>query len=213
MDISKLPRMSETNKHAPPPPEPAAAAADAGDQPARRESPPASYQSYEAARPGVGAEVWLSLIIGLILMMVGWTFARWAITTLTGQTFHTNVNWTAGPKAGQEVEYFELQGFTAWTDAGLFLFGLAMVLEAAMLAVVYSRMGGKVALTALALLVTVLATALNLFVAIRLLGIGIMPLMSALAVAFGGYMAMYEWKLLQQLNSLYPSQTRMAKSK
>src|SRR5688572_6393201 len=103
MDISKLPRMSETNKHAPPPTEPAAAA-DAGDQPARRELPPASYQSYEAARPGVGAEVWLSLIIGLILMMVGWTFARWAIATLTGQTFHTNVNWTAGPKAGQEVE-------------------------------------------------------------------------------------------------------------
>src|SRR5687767_12879484 len=162
MDISKLPRMSETNKHAPPPVTPEQVDPPEG---ARLQAAAVDYRSYEAARPGVGAEVWLSLIIGLILMMVGWTFARWAIATLTGQTFHTNVTWTAGPKAGQEVDYFELQGFTAWTDAGLFLFGLAMVLEAAMLAVVYSRMGGKVALTALALLVTVLATALNLFVA------------------------------------------------
>jgi len=51
----------------------------------------------------------------------------------------------------------------------------------------------------------VLAAALNLIVAVKLLGIGIMPLMSALAVAFGGYMAVYEWKLLQQLRAVTPS--------
>jgi hypothetical protein len=198
MDISKLPRMSETGKQAPPPVP--ADHVDSIEAPVRR-ARPVEYRSVEPVRVGVGAEVWLSLVIGLILMMVGWTFARWALATLTGQTFHTNVTWTAGPKAGQEVAYFELQGFTAWTEAGLFLFGLAMVLEAAMLTVVFSRMGGKVALTSVALLVTFLATALNLVVAVRLLGVGITPLMSALAVAFGGYMVMYEWRLLQQIRA------------
>ena len=111
------------------------------------------------------------------------------------------MNWTSGPKAGQEVDYFDLEGFTAWTDTAIFLFGLAMVLEAAMLTVVYSRLGGKVALTSVALLVTILATALNLVVCFKLFGAGIMPLMSALAVAFGGYMAVYEWRLLQQLRA------------
>ena len=200
MDISKLPRMSETSKHAPPLEQAEPQMGAATPQPA-----PVDYRSYDAVRPGVGAEVWLSLIIGLILIMVGWRFARWAIASMTGQPFHTNVNWMAGPKAGQEVSYFELEGFTAWTETALFLFGVALVLEAAMLAVVYSRLGGKVALTAIALLVTVLATALNLIVAIKLLGIGIMPLMSVLAVGFGGYMAVYEWKLLQQLRALAPS--------
>jgi hypothetical protein len=198
MDISKLPRMSESGKHAPPPPD----EADTRPGEASPQRTPSDYRSYDAARPGVGAEVWLSLIIGLILIMVGWRFARWALATMTGQPFHTNTTWTSGPKAGQEVSYFELEGFTAWTETALFLFGLALVLEAAMLAVVYSRMGGKVALTAVAQLVTVLATGLNLLVAIKLLGIGIMPLMSALAVAFGGYMAVYEWKLLQQLRAI-----------
>ena len=200
MDLSKLPRMSETGKHATPPDQPEPAVGAASARPA-----PVDYRSYDAARPGVGAEVWLSLIIGLVLVMVGWRFARWALATMTGQPFHTNVNWMAGPKAGQEVSYFELEGFTAWTETALFLFGLALVLEAAMLAVVYSRLGGKVALTASALLVTVLAAALNLIVAVKLLGIGIMPLMSALAVAFGGYMAVYEWMLLQQLRAATPS--------
>jgi hypothetical protein len=199
MDLSKLPRMSETSKHAPPGQAPDQAEPQLGA--ATPQPAPVDYRSYDAARPGVGAEVWLSLIIGLILIMVGWRFARWAAATMTGQPFHTNVNWMAGPKAGQEVSYYELEGFTAWTETALFLFGVALVLEAAMLAVVYSRLGGKVALTAIALLVTVLATALNLVVAIKLLGIGIMPLMSVLAVGFGGYMAMYEWKLLQQLRA------------
>ena len=46
-------------------------------------------------------------------------FARYLITRVTRQPFHTNINWTAGPKAGQEVEYLELQGRPWLTDAGL----------------------------------------------------------------------------------------------
>jgi hypothetical protein len=196
MDLSKLPRLSETDKHAASPGSPAAAEHGDADAPARREPIPV-----ERVSAGVGAEVWISLIIGIILMLLGQSFARWSIATLSGQPFHTNVHWTDGPKAGREVDYWELSGFTAWTDMAIFLFGLAMVLEAAMLAVVYSRMGGKVLLTTIALGVTVVATALNLFVCFKLFGVGILPLMSALAVAFGGYMCVYEWRLLGALRS------------
>jgi hypothetical protein len=201
MDVSKLPRLSETDKHAPPPSPPAQTPSEVGQvapSPADRAMPA------QRVSAGIGAEVWLSLIIGLILMMVGQSFARYAVAKLRGQPFHTNVNWTDGPKAGQEVEYYELEGFTAWTDTGIFLFGLAMVLEAAMLAIIYSRLGGKRALTGLALFVTILATGLNVYVCVKLFGGGIMPLMSALAVAFGGYMAIYEWRLLQELSAAPP---------
>lgn len=200
MDISKLPRLSETDRHSPPPPP----HAPSGDEPAARDAPKPQQdpRPVERVSAGVGAEVWLSLIIGLVLMMLGQSFARYSIAKVTGQEFHTRVNWTEGPKAGQEVDYWELSGYTAWTDTAIFLFGLAMVLEAAVLAVVYSRSGAKVPLTAVALAVTLAATALNLWVCFKLLGVGITPLMSALAVAFGGYMAIYEWRLLQRFRGI-----------
>ena len=189
MDINKLPRLSETARHAEAPP------------PQQHPPDEVPRQPMERVAPGIGAEVWISLIIGVILMMVGQSFARYAIARLSGNEFHTRVNWTSGPKAGQEVDYWDLQGYTAWTDTAIFLFGLAMVLEAAMLAVVYSRSGGKIPLTMLALIVTILATALNLWVCFLLFGAGILPLMSGLAVAFGGYIAMYEWRLLHRLRA------------
>jgi len=198
MDVSKLPRLSETDKHAPPPAQTPSEVGQVAPSPADRSMP------VQRVSAGVGAEVWLSLIIGIVLMMIGQSFARYSFAKLRGQPFHTNVKWAAGPKEGQEVEYFELEGFTAWTDTGIFLFGLAMVLEAAMLTAIYSRLGGKRALTGFALFVTILATGLNVYVCVKLFGVGIMPLMSAMAVAFGGYMAIYEWRLLQQLSAAPP---------
>ncbi|MGH7213799.1 MAG: hypothetical protein ACREIT_03430, partial [Tepidisphaeraceae bacterium] len=91
-----------------------------------------------------------------------------------------------------------LQGFTALTDTAIFLFGLAMVFEAVALIAASRPTRARRALLALALLVTLVATAFNLFVTVRLFGAGITPWISLLAVAFGGYIAMYEWRLLQR---------------
>src|SRR5688572_14557928 len=111
-----------------------------------------------SVQPGIGAEVWVSAIVAIVLMLFGRTFATWAITTMSGGTFHTNVKWTAGPNTGNEVAYWDLEGFTALQDAAIFLFGFAMLLEAIVLVVIHSRIRAKRPLLALALLITLVAT-------------------------------------------------------
>jgi hypothetical protein len=189
MDMSKLPNLSNT-------PQPA-------ENELPRHDPPSHRPDYEPQRdnPGMGAEVWLSFVIGTLLMLLGRSFASYLVARVTGQPYHTNTTWQAGPLAGQEVNYWDLMGFTALTDSGLFLFGLAMVLEGVALLFAFSKMRGKVPVVSIALFLACLATAYNFYVAARLLGIGIIPLFSGLAVAFGGYMAIYLWKLLRALRS------------
>jgi hypothetical protein len=165
---------------------------------------PAAAPAYEStARPdvGVGAEVWLSAIIGLVLMLIGKSFGGWLLAKATGQPHHTGVVWTDTERTGQEVGYWELQGFAALNDAAIFLFGFAMVLEALVLAMLNTRFRHKAALIMVALSITILATALNLFATVKLLAAGVTPLWSLLAVAFGGYIAVFEWRLLQQLRA------------
>jgi hypothetical protein len=193
MDVSKLPRLSKSD----PPP-------DNGTPPG--EVPPAQQaERLDYARPlapdvGFAGTIWISLIVGLLLLYMGQNFAKWGIATLRGGTYRTNVEWTAGQKAGQPVAYWELQGFTALSDAAVFLFGLAMVLEAVALLYVHSRLRGKAGVLTVALVIAVLATVFNLYVAARLFAFGL-PLLPILAVAFGGYIVMYQWKLLQLLRT------------
>jgi hypothetical protein len=182
MDLSKLPKLSDSSQA----PQPAAPAPD----PATSESRPVDYGGYRPAAPsGIGADIWFNVIVAIILLFLGRSFFSWSVAKMTGQTFHTNVNWTEGPNAGSEVAYFDLQGFTAWTDAGMFLFGLAVLFEAMVVSIAQLKPSGPArALVYFALLLTVLCTAINLFVSIKLMSTGILPLMSGLAVAFGGYM-------------------------
>ena len=228
MDISKLPRLSQTTTPAPPADEPVPKATTPGvagfpvvpvtsptnvlcvrcgtaNAPGALfcngcggelgQSATLSFAPAPIAGPGIGAEVWLSAIIGIVLMLLKHSFAAWAVAALTGSAYHTNVNWTAGPNAGQEVAYWDLEGFTALEDAAVFLFGFALVLEAAVLAVVHSRVRSKRPLLLLAITITLVATALNLVVAGKLVGAGVTPLLSLLALGFGGYIAAYEWRL------------------
>jgi hypothetical protein len=188
MDVSKLPRLSKTTTP--------------GEAPTDSDAPPAvaptPYRETFDSNLGTGPEVWLSAILGVVFVLLGRGFARWAFISLTGGTFHTGVDWRVGPLAGQEVAYWDLQGFTAFQDAALFFFGAAMILEAAVLVVVHRPVKLRRPLLWLAITITVLATTLNLLLSLRLLSIGIMPLISLLAVAFGGYIAAYEWKLLKR---------------
>jgi hypothetical protein len=228
MDLSKLPRLSKTDAAEPAPVSNAdAPAADAPPplaQPAvartfclqcgaplragarfcdscgaRVESGGLDYAAPVRADAGVAAEVWLSAIIGVVLMLLGRSFGGYLLARLTGQPYHTNVSWTDGPNTGQEVAYWQLDGFTALNDSAIWLFGVAMLLEAVVLAAVNTRFKAKVGLLRLALFITLLATAYNLFAAMKLLGAGVLPLLSLLAVGFGGYIAVFEWRLLQQL--------------
>jgi hypothetical protein len=152
-------------------------------------------------QPGVGADVWVSLIIGLLFIFMGLNFGKFLVAKLSGQPFHTGVNWTQGPLADSpnpEVAYFDLQGFTAWSDMGVFLFGLVLLLEAAAKAAIAIRPGNTSRfILFLAVLLTLATVLLNLFVCYRLMSIQVTPLISGLAVAFGGWILFDEWRMLK----------------
>ena len=141
--------------------------------------------------------IWLSLIIGLVVMMMGWGFAKWATATLLGQPYDTGVTWQTGTRAGQSVAYWDLMGHQALSESALFLFGLACVLEAAAMAASYARPRLRTATVSVALLVTLLATIYNMVACVVLFKDGITPILSLLVVGFGGYMAFAEWAMLR----------------
>lgn len=191
MDLSKLPKLSDTKSQTPPPPPPPT------DAPP---PPPARPIDYGIAQPrGIGGDIWISLIIGILLCYLGGTFARFAIDKITHQPFHTTVNWTSGPKAGTEVDYFDLEGHTAWSDMGVFLFGLILLFEAAAKTVLLLSPGqpARIALM-LAILLTLVAMLLNGIACALLFGDGITPLLSGFAVAFGGWILFDEWSTLKR---------------
>src|SRR5688500_688551 len=115
MDMSKLPKLSQT------PPAPPATdaqqpgATDTGVPPAvwcrschapnapgtkfcgecgaRLESQALDYRPADV-RAGTGAEVWVSAILGIIMMLVGRNFGAFLLARITGQPFHTGVEWS-----------------------------------------------------------------------------------------------------------------------
>jgi hypothetical protein len=224
MDLSKLPKLSQT----PAPPDqasspPAAAGADVVPPPAVATSAYTAWcrECHAPNLPGsrfcagcggklksdsesplgvaMGAEVWISAALGLLFMLLGKSFGGWLIARATGKPYDTGYTWQPGtPLAGQPVEYWDLQGFAALSDSAIFLFGLAMVFEAVALAVVYSRLRAKRPILVLAMAVAFAATAHNLVVSLKMLGAGLMPLMSLFAVAFGGYILACEWRLFPE---------------
>ena len=186
MDLSKLPKFSET------PQPPSNDAADASPAPAPRDPT-------TTVDPGIGAEVWISAILGVIFMLLGRQFASYLLATMSGRNYETGVNWVQGPNAGQPVHYFDLEGGIAWTESGLFLFGVALVLEAIILLAVYRSWSYKRVLLMVALALSIVATLQNIVVAAVLFQKNIMPIMTLLAVAVGGYIAAYEWRLLKTI--------------
>lgn len=196
MDLSKLPKLSDTKAaeaELTPPTDPATAI------PVQPLPPTADYRRPATPPPpGLGVDVWISTIMGVLFVFMGMTFARFAMAKLGHQPFHTGVNWTTGPLDGQEVDYFDLQGHTAWTDMGAFLFGLTLLFEAATKAAVV-LMPGKAsrALLLFATLLTFGTVALNLVAAGLLMHDGILPLLSGIAVAFGGWILADEWQTLK----------------
>ena len=141
--------------------------------------------------------IWLSLIIGLVVMMMGWGFAKWATATLLGHPYETGATWQTGDRAGQSVAYWDLMGHQALSESALFLFGLACVLEAAAMAAGYARPRLRTTTVSVALLFTLLATVYNLVTCVVLFKADITPMLSLLAVGFGGYMAFAEWAMLR----------------
>jgi hypothetical protein len=195
MDVSKLPRLSETK-----PAEPAQPPADAPVPPAPLPPPPspASHPSdYRRDSGGIaGAEIWFSIIVGLILVLYTAHFGKFLIASATGQPYHTGVEWNTGPNEGREVPYLELEGGTFFSDSSLFLFGLALLIGgAAQFAglVSHNRVFAWISLGFLLLATVYCAVAVAV-----LFQKGVTPLMSLLCVGLGGYGVFYEWSALKR---------------
>ena len=200
MDLSKLPRLS--NSASPAPSSPPVAETPLTQPPAV--APPANT-GVDAV--GIGADIWFMSIVGLILIFLGRDFIRYEFDVLSHRTFHTNTTWESGPKEGQEVAYPELMGFTNiagdtyYTHSCLVLFGLTMIVDGIGRALASSRLPGRRGILAATLFITLATIIYNFLVAAKYLAAGALPVVSGLAIAFGGYLAFFQWAMLQSMRS------------
>ncbi|HEY7088131.1 MAG TPA: hypothetical protein VH518_08595 [Tepidisphaeraceae bacterium] len=183
MDLSKLPRLSETDKHAPPPQQ-----ADLKQQQAPPRAMPATYGPAAPA----GADVWISIAIGALIQLMSTRFWSYAFSKLFGSEF----TWTFSDPSGAPITYPQTVFFLG--DLAMVLFGLVLIVEG--IVFMFSR---SLPLLMAALVLTVLATAFNLVYLIGMMSQGYgLQLMSALAVIFGVYIALSQWKMVSYLRAM-----------
>ena len=187
MDMSKLPRMSQTP---PPPPEPSAAPQEEGRATGGVAAPGSAYRrelEYGVEPAPSFAEAWISIAIGLILL-----FATYALRLIQFLLSPSTFTWTFSDEKGQPIKY--TQTVFIWGDAAMLLFALVLIIDGLLL---FTR---KPALIALAFGLTALTVATNLFYLVMMMSRGYgFQIASAIAVAFGVYIAIFQWKLLQSL--------------
>jgi hypothetical protein len=172
MDLSKLPKLSETPK---PPP-------------GQQEPPPADNPP-PPDPVSVGMEAWISIAVGAFLLLMYPRFLQWLFHRIFGTHFNPFVD-----SAGNVVPYSQVPEF--WGDLGPVLFGVVLILEGLVMAFIR-----RPALVMIVLALTAIATFYNLVYLVMSYGhYGLAPI-SFLAVAFGFYICMYQWKYLRMRRS------------
>jgi len=178
--MSKLPRLSETDRHAPPPPT-SQSLPETGYPPQQQYVPEA--RAVEPAR--FFADAWIGIAVGVIMLLMYPRFLQWVSSRVFGTHFNEFVL-----NDGTIVPYPKVPEF--WGDLGPTSFAIVLIVEGVAMSLVRSR---KVLLASFAL--TVIATAYNLIYLLMTYSTYGLPLVSALAVVFGVYMAMNQWKTIQ----------------
>lgn len=154
--------------------------------------PKTNLHHYGSPVPGgfIPAEAWISLAVGVIVLFMFPIFGQYLIMhNHTDDFYAKNTFWD---KNGQSIP-FEQSAFY-YPDMGMTAFGVVLILDA--LVLLRPRF---VALLGLALALTILCVLLNIFAIIKAYDQAGFMLYNALAVAFGGYMALYDWRLIQTL--------------
>lgn len=191
MDLSKLPKLSNTGATQPPP--------QTEIPTAKPQNQPPDYARPPEDRGNTMAIVWFNVIVGLLLIYLGRTFLSYLLARAGGHEFHTYVNWTTGPKEGQEVAYPELLGFTMLQDAGVFFFGVVVLLEAVLIGLFTLRSSRLNPLIYLGIFLAIACTLFNGYVILLVVGHNfLLPLISVFAVAFGGLIVVGLISLLRQ---------------
>src|SRR5438874_1353574 len=152
MDLSKLPKLSET------PRAPQAA----------QESPSVAARA-EAAQIGTGAEAWISLAFGVFLLL----FAHNTLGYFSSKVFHTSFEPYADPTRpyparcdfilysdGTKIFYRDTTNF--WSDLVVTLFAITLILDGVVL-----LRARKPGIVLCALCITTIATLANVFYLVR----------------------------------------------
>jgi hypothetical protein len=188
MDLSKLPKLSET----PAPPQ--------VDRAAERRDEVERYLARYDAPGSSAAEAWISIAIGAILLLMSPRLLQYMFSPGTFSEKWTFSNPDGSPLAYPKTVFF-------WGDVALVAFALVLIVEGVVLVI-----GRKhIAVVVFAFCLTVAATLFNLGYVVVMLQMGYGPqIFSLLAVAFGGYIAFYEWNLLQSLRMLHKAASARA---
>jgi hypothetical protein len=175
MDLSKLPKLSETDKHAPPP---------ASAQPPNLDYVPPARAREELV---AGPEVFINVVIGLILIYMGWPIFDYLIHLTGARPFKYPVTDAAGnPMSYPHTVFF-------WMNIGVALFGVALVL--------YGLLGRSAnrAISGAVLMLLALAAAVCAYATIASMSVIGLQLLPALCAAFALYLGMYQWKRFNPL--------------
>ncbi len=184
MDLSKLPKLSESP--APPPATPA--------------EPAVPVQTREPARMSyfeTGIDVLISLAVGAIFLMLGAPYGGWLIATMNGEVYDTTFTWTGGPNDGKIVELFELRGGTGWLYMGHWVLGAALAIEAFLMALAAMSPRLRKPLIVLALLLCIGGAIANVVAVVMQIKMGFnQPILSVVAVLVGGVIAFFHGRHL-----------------
>jgi hypothetical protein len=173
MDLSKLSKFSETKKP------------ESAPQQQTEPTPPLAYRADRQL--GVsGAEAWISIALGVILLVVCHRPIEYLFTRHNPAAF----SWTFNDSNGNPISYTQSAFFLP--DLGVVAFGLVLILDGLLLA--FARIRGFVWMTFILTVIVVILNAIAIAVSMNEIGFQILP---ALAIAFGGYMAVYQWLLLK----------------
>lgn len=162
---------------------------------------PSRMPDYAPAAPvTAGFGVFLSLILGVVFMFLGQRFAQWGLATMAGKEFNTNTTWMTGPNAGQPVPYWEIAGFAAWSEMGIFTMGVALLVDALVMFVATRGARPNTLLMMFAFAVTGIALATNIgLCAKQMIGPNaVLPIMSLIAVIAGSFILFDHWAVWQE---------------
>jgi len=198
MDLSRLPKLSKTP--VPPP--------DSAQHP----SPSTAADQMPLAMPAVsasyiGPEFWFNAIVALLLLFWGRAFGAYIFDRIVGRDFHTGyfTYWNSDQDHGPEISYPDLLGHVMLTDGGVFLFGLVVLLEAAVKALVGKGLRVPILIVQVVLLLAIVSTVFNLYVCYKFISEGSTPIVSGLAVAFGGFIIADIWRISAALGAGWPA--------
>jgi hypothetical protein len=178
MDLSKLPKLSETSETQPPAGAPEIINSSSFDGPV---STPTS----------VGlAEAWISIALGVLLLFVFPNTIRY-LHSPAGFERDNPVS----DAQGNSIPYVKSVFF--WTDMGVSVFALALILEGIVLAV-----ARKVLPLLFAFCITAIAAVFNIGVIIHAYPIVGFPIVCGIGVVVLVYMAMTQWRLIRLLRPI-----------